>query len=69
VNDPHLSLCLVTLGDPHRLTGGYLYHLRMAAAAPRHGARIVFASFPDRRFPLPALAAPRALSRERVAGL
>jgi glycosyltransferase involved in cell wall biosynthesis len=68
VNDPHLSLCLVTLGDPHRLTGGYLYHLRMAAAAPRHGARIVFASFPDRRFPLPALAAPRVFNRVRTLG-
>ena len=56
-------LCLVTLGDPRRLTGGYLYHLRMAAAAPRHGARIVFRSFPARPFPLPALAAPRVLGR------
>ena len=63
VNDPHLSLCLVTLGDPRRMTGGYLYHLRMAAAAPRHGARIAFASFPDRRFPLPAIAAPRVFNR------
>ena len=54
-------LCLVTLGDPRRLTGGYLYDLRMAAAAPRHGARIVFRSFPARPFPLPALAAPRVL--------
>jgi glycosyltransferase involved in cell wall biosynthesis len=62
VNDPHLVLCLVTLGDPRRLTGGYLYHLRMAAAAPRHCARIVFRSFPARPFPLPALAAHRVLS-------
>jgi glycosyltransferase involved in cell wall biosynthesis len=66
VNDPHLSLCLVTLGDPRRMTGGYLYHLRMAAAAPRHGARVAFASFPDRRFPLPALAAPRVFERVRT---
>jgi glycosyltransferase involved in cell wall biosynthesis len=63
VNDRQLVLCLVTLGDPGRLTGGYLYHLRMAEAAPRHGARIVFASFPERRFPLQALAAPRVMSR------
>jgi len=68
VNHPHLLLCLVTLGDPRRLTGGYLYHLRMAAAAPRHGARIVFVSFPARPFPLPALAAPRVLARARRLG-
>jgi glycosyltransferase involved in cell wall biosynthesis len=68
VNDPHLLLCLVTLGDPQRLTGGYLYHLRMAAAAPRHGARIVFVSFPGRPFPLPALAAQRVLRRVRRLG-
>jgi glycosyltransferase involved in cell wall biosynthesis len=68
VNDPHLVLCLVTLGDPRRLTGGYLYHLRMAAAAPRHAARIIFLSFPARPFPLPALAAPRVLGRVRRLG-
>jgi len=59
VDDAHLVLPLLTLGDPQRLTGGYLYHLRMAEAAPRHGARVVFRSFPDRPFPLPALTAPR----------
>jgi glycosyltransferase involved in cell wall biosynthesis len=63
VNDPHLLLCMITLGDPRRLTGGYLYHLRMAAAAPGHGARIVFLSFPPRPFPLPALAAARLFNR------
>jgi glycosyltransferase involved in cell wall biosynthesis len=68
MDDPHLVLCLVTLGDPHRLTGGYLYHLRMAAAAPRHRARIVFVSFPERPFPMPALAAARVLRRVRRLG-
>ncbi|MBD0281244.1 MAG: glycosyltransferase family 4 protein [Thermoleophilaceae bacterium] len=68
MDDPHLVLCLVTLGDPERLTGGYLYHLRMAAAAPRHGARIRFASFPERRFPLAALAGRRVLARARTVG-
>jgi glycosyltransferase involved in cell wall biosynthesis len=66
VNDPHLLLCLVTLGDPRRLTGGYLYHLRMAAAAPARAARIVFISFPTRPFPLPAVAAPRVFNRARL---
>jgi len=40
----------------------------MAAAAPRHGARIVFVSFPQRPFPLPALAAERVLRRVRHLG-
>jgi glycosyltransferase involved in cell wall biosynthesis len=57
---------MVTLGDPRRMTGGYLYHLRMAAAAPRHGARMAFVSFPERRFPLPAMAAARVLRRVRM---
>lgn len=54
---------MITLGDPGRLTGGYLYHRRLAELAPRHGARIVFVSFPDRPFPLPALRAPAVLRR------
>jgi glycosyltransferase involved in cell wall biosynthesis len=54
---------LVTLGDPGRLTGGYLYHRRLAELAPRHGFRLEFASFPDRPFPLAILDAPRLLSQ------
>jgi glycosyltransferase involved in cell wall biosynthesis len=61
VDDPHLRLPLVTLGDPRRLSGGYLYHRRMADAAPRHRARIVFVSFPERPFPLPAASGPAVL--------
>src|SRR5947209_6004182 len=60
---PALSIALITLGDPNRLTGGYLYHRRLAEAAPRFGARIEFISFPDRPFPLPILAAPRVLAK------
>jgi glycosyltransferase involved in cell wall biosynthesis len=56
-------LPLITLGDPHRLSGGYLYHLRMAAAAPAHGARIRFLSFPEWPFPLAALRGPALLRR------
>jgi glycosyltransferase involved in cell wall biosynthesis len=66
VHHAHLVLCLVTVGHPERLTGGYLYHLRMAEAAPAHGARIVFVSFPDRPFPLAVLAAPRVFHRVRL---
>ena len=58
-----LTVSLVTLGDPGRMTGGYRYHRRMAELAPACGATVRFVSFPDRRFPLPALAG-RAVLRE-----
>lgn len=57
----NLSISLITLGDPGRLTGGYLYHRRMAEAAPLHDAEVKFASFPERPFPLPAAATPSVL--------
>jgi glycosyltransferase involved in cell wall biosynthesis len=60
-----LLVSLVTLGDPGRLTGGYLYHRRMAALAPDCGAELRFVSVPDRRFPLPALAGGRVLRQAR----
>ena len=65
VNDSHLVLSLITLGDPNRRSGGYLYHLRMAEAAPEHDARIEFVSFRDHPFPLPVAEAPRLLRRVR----
>ena len=58
-----LAVSLLTLGSPSQLTGGYLYHQRMAAAAPAHGAEVRFVSFPDLPFPLPALWS-RAVVRE-----
>jgi hypothetical protein len=60
-----LTVSLVTLGDPGRLTGGYRYHRRMAELAPACGATVEFVSFPDRPFPLPALAGPAVLGRAR----
>jgi glycosyltransferase involved in cell wall biosynthesis len=63
VNHPHLVLPLITLGDPGRLSGGYLYHLRMADAAPSHAARIRFLSFPEWPFPLAALQGAAVLRR------
>ena len=51
----HLRVCLATLGDPGTLTGGYLFHMRMAEIAPTREADISFFSFPDRAFPLPIL--------------
>src|SRR5690349_19802730 len=63
-----LVVALLTLGDPGRLTGGYLYHVRMAEMAPAHGARLDFVSLPEPPFPLAALAAPAALRRARRLG-
>src|ERR1700687_4844878 len=60
-----LAALLITLGDPGRLTGGYLYHLRMAELAPRNAARVDFVSFPERPFPLAAFAAGSAARRLR----
>src|SRR5215216_5560769 len=62
-----LTVSLVTLGDPGRLTGGYRYHRRMAELAPACGASVRFVSFPDRRFPLPALAGPSVRRQTRAA--
>jgi glycosyltransferase involved in cell wall biosynthesis len=58
-----LSVALLTLGDPGKLTGGYLYHRRMAEEAPNCGARIDFVSFPERPFPLAILDAAEVLRR------
>lgn len=60
---PHLVLPLITLGDPRQLSGGYLYHLRMAEAAQAHAARILFLSFPEWTFPLAALRGQALLRR------
>lgn len=58
----------MTLGDPNRLSGGYLYHLRMAEAAPAHGARVVFHSFPELPFPLAAARGRPLLRRATAVG-
>ena len=57
-----LRIALITLGDPNTLTGGYLYHRRMADLAPRFDARIDFVSFPEWPFPLAAACARRVLA-------
>jgi glycosyltransferase involved in cell wall biosynthesis len=68
MNDAHLTIALITLGDPGRLTGGYLYHQRLAKQAPQHGCRIKFISFPDCPFPLAGLVAPAMLRQVRAVG-
>ena len=66
VDDTHrLAVSLVTVGDPGTLTGGYLYHQRIAALAPRHGARVQFVSVPRWTFPLGVLAGPLVLREVR----
>ncbi len=47
-----LKAILLTLGDPGQLTGGYLFHRRLAELAPRHNAQLGFVSFPQRPFPM-----------------
>jgi glycosyltransferase involved in cell wall biosynthesis len=61
-----LVAALVTLGDPGTLSGGYLFHRRLAELASTQDARLVFVSFPRRPFPLAVIDAPlvlRAASR------
>ena len=57
-----LLAVLVTLGDPNQLTGGYLYHRRLADLASQHVARLDFISVPERPFPL-AIAHGREVMR------
>ncbi|HEX2073284.1 MAG TPA: glycosyltransferase family 4 protein [Geodermatophilus sp.] len=54
---------LVTLGDPGTLTGGYLYHRRIAELAGRFDARVRFVSVPAGPFPLPLAAGALVLRR------
>jgi glycosyltransferase involved in cell wall biosynthesis len=58
-----LAVSLVTLGSPEQLTGGYLYHRRMAELAPQHDARVDFFEVPALPFPLPTAPAGRVLRR------
>jgi glycosyltransferase involved in cell wall biosynthesis len=68
VDDTHvLSVALVTLGDPGTLTGGYLYHRRIAALAEANDARVRFVSFPTWPFPAPILAGHRVAAAVRDA--
>lgn len=56
-----LQATLLTLGDSATLTGGYLFHARLASLAPARNARLRFVSVPERAFPLACLDAPRVL--------
>jgi glycosyltransferase involved in cell wall biosynthesis len=58
-----LAVSLVTLGSPEQLTGGYLYHRRMAELAPQHDAHLDLVAVPALPFPLPAAPAGRVVQR------
>jgi glycosyltransferase involved in cell wall biosynthesis len=52
------QLALLTLGDPGRVTGGYLFHRRLADRAHRYGMAIDFVSVPDIPIPWAMLTGP-----------
>src|ERR671924_1480337 len=54
-------LALLTLGDPARVTGGYLFHRRVADRAPEHGMEIEFVSVPNLPLAWAMLTGPRWL--------
>jgi glycosyltransferase involved in cell wall biosynthesis len=60
-----LVAALVTLGDPGTLSGGYLYHRRLAELAAEQDARVVFVSFPELPFPLALFNAPLVVRAAR----
>jgi glycosyltransferase involved in cell wall biosynthesis len=51
-------VALLTVGDPHRVTGGYLFHRRLADRAPNHGVDLRFVSIPDLSLPWAMAAGP-----------
>jgi glycosyltransferase involved in cell wall biosynthesis len=59
-----MNVSLITVGDPDNVTGGYLYHRRMAEAAPHHGADLSFVSL---SVTLPPLATLEGLRKVRQA--
>jgi glycosyltransferase involved in cell wall biosynthesis len=62
-----MRVSLITLGDPDKLTGGYLYHRRLAARAAHHGATVEFVSVPERPFAAAVVAGRGALARAAAA--
>lgn len=59
------TVSLVTVGDPDTMTGGYLYHRRVADRAAANDARIDFRSLPTTAFPWPLLAGRKLLATIR----
>ena len=61
------TIVLITQGDPGKLTGGFLYHQKLAELFPEFGCKLEFLSFPEWRFPLPFAALPLVLREWRQA--
>ena len=57
----------MTEGDPGRMSGGFLYHRRVADRAGANDATVRFASVPRRPFPVASVDGP-AVMRQAVAG-
>jgi glycosyltransferase involved in cell wall biosynthesis len=55
---PRTRVTLLTVGDPSRVTGGYLFHRRLAERAPNYGAEVRFVSIPDLPLPWAIAAGP-----------
>ena len=55
---PRTRVTLLTVGDPDRVTGGYLFHRRVADRAPNHEADLRFVSIPDLPLPWAMAAGP-----------
>jgi glycosyltransferase involved in cell wall biosynthesis len=60
-----LEVVLLTVGDPNQVTGGHLFHRRLAELAPQNRARLHFVSFRQAPFPLATLQAPAAVRQAR----
>ncbi len=60
-----LKALLITLGDPNQLSGGYLYHQRMARLAPVNNASLEFVSVPRLPFPLSLAFSPGSMRAAR----
>jgi glycosyltransferase involved in cell wall biosynthesis len=57
------QLALLTLGDPARVTGGYLFHRRLADRAKAHDMEVEFVSVPDLPLPWAMITGPVWLRR------
>lgn len=53
-----MHVAVITEGDPDRVSGGSLYHRRIADLAKDHGSEMRFVSVPERIFPLAAADGP-----------
>ena len=56
-----LRVVWVTEGDPERMSGGFLYHRRIAALAGDHGAAVRSVSVPPRPYPLGVVDGPAVM--------